>query len=65
VKERAKTDEPRPGPADPGPWWPELLELVEYCEGEVARREGRVPRPTEQVCAAIEREYQRAPWWRP
>ena len=46
-------------------WWPELVELVEHVEAEVARRQGRPPRPASEICAAIEREWLWRSWRRP
>jgi hypothetical protein len=37
------------------PWWPELRDLVSRLERAAAEREGRVPRPVDEVCALIDR----------
>jgi hypothetical protein len=47
------------GPGSGSAWWPELVELIEHLEAEAARREGRPPRSSAQICAAIESEW----WW--
>jgi hypothetical protein len=63
MKEEGTKARPPEKSPEPAPWWPELVELVEFCEGEVARREGRSPRSAGEICAAIEREYGGgAPW---
>lgn len=64
MKDQAKKARAPEGDSDPATWWPELVELVEFCEGEVARREGRSPRAAAEICAAIEREYLPAAWRR-
>ena len=51
-------------PEPPVPWWPELVDLVEYVEGEIARRQGRPPRSTDEIRAAIERDWLWRAWGR-
>jgi hypothetical protein len=45
----------------PTSWWPELVDLIEHLEDAAARREGRRPRSTAEICAAIEQEWRWLP----